>query len=65
MSSRALWFLIVGLVLCLLTAAYKPEVAAALAGYYAGFCAGVAGVLGFFSNANARVHEAQVKGGES
>lgn len=61
MSRTALWFLAGGLAGCLAAAAYKPEIAAALAGYYAGYCGGVAAVLGFFSNANARVHEAQAK----
>lgn len=59
MARRALWFLLVGLVLCLGAGVYRVEVVVALIGIYSAFCAGVAGVLGFFSNANARVHEAQ------
>jgi hypothetical protein len=59
MARRALWFLFFGLLACLGASVYKPEAAAALIGCYTPFCVGVAGVLAFFANANARVHEAQ------
>lgn len=63
MSRRALWFLFAGLLFCLGASLLRPEAAAALIGIYTPFCGGVAGVLAFFANANARVHEAQAGNG--